>query len=122
MLQEIVPTRQVPGEPRRRWFTDKQMDLIVWYAADDRISGFQICYLEGTQQKALTWLAEKGFSHKDIDDGEHDPRTHKMTPILVPDGQPDTRRVLNVFLELSEQLEPAVRRFVLDTLETYPAP
>ncbi len=34
-LVEIIHVRQVPGDPRRRWFSSDDMDLIVWYDDSD---------------------------------------------------------------------------------------
>jgi hypothetical protein len=45
MLTEVQNTRQIKNEGRRRWFTDSDFDLIVWYEADSSsIAGFQLCY------------------------------------------------------------------------------
>jgi len=56
MLREI-PTRQIPGEPPRRWFTSPDIDLFVWR-----------------------------YSHMAVDGGESRPGRYKGTPILVADG------------------------------------
>ncbi|MFW5812247.1 MAG: hypothetical protein ACOCWS_04610, partial [Alkalispirochaetaceae bacterium] len=65
MLSEIKPVRQVPGEGFRRWFTDEEMDLIVWYDGEDQeqIEGFQLCYDKEVLERALTWRPEAGFTH-----------------------------------------------------------
>ena len=42
MLTEIKGTRQIPGEGRRRWFRDDELDLIVWYEENGAIAGFQL--------------------------------------------------------------------------------
>jgi len=44
MLTESANVRQFKGEPRRRWFQSQTEDLIVWYADDGSILGFQLCY------------------------------------------------------------------------------
>lgn len=43
MLVELKDVRQIPNDGFRRWFTDEDFDLIVWYE-DDKITGFQLCY------------------------------------------------------------------------------
>ena len=84
MLSEIKKTRQEEGEPYRRWFTDEDHDLIVWYDAEGKILGFQLCYELGPNERALTWIRGKGYAHNRVDDGETGFFMHKMSPILVP--------------------------------------
>ena len=55
MLNEIHHVRQVPGERRRRWFFDKEMDLTVWFSDDASIVGFQLVYGRPMDPHALTW-------------------------------------------------------------------
>ncbi len=70
MLTETCKVRQPGGERPRRWFSDKHLELIVWYEADKSIFGFQLCCKSGHGEKALTWFKEKGFFHDKVDDGE----------------------------------------------------
>lgn len=116
MLREVNDVQQVPGDPIRRWFTNPDFDLIIWYDDDRNIIGFQLCYRLGPEQKALTWLENKGFSHKNIDDGEGLPMRPKMTPILVPDGIFDSTYVSKSFREAATELEPEITAFVLDKI------
>ncbi|MCH7756306.1 hypothetical protein IH970_14450 [candidate division KSB1 bacterium] len=45
MLKEIQTARQIEGEPKRRWFSNRFFDLIVWFKKNDNeITGFQLCY------------------------------------------------------------------------------
>ena len=54
-LVEIIHVRQVPGDPRRRWFSSDDMDLIVWYDDSDAPIGFQLCYDKLRSERALRW-------------------------------------------------------------------
>lgn len=120
MLKEIPETRQIEGEPRRRWFADEEFDLIIWYSARDEVEGIQLCYREkGSVERALTWLKGKGFSHNKIDDGEGMPERHKMTPILVPDGVWDRNMVLEHFEVAGAGLEQEIRELVAGVLKEY---
>jgi len=94
MLHELIPTRQVPGEPRRRWFTSPNCDLIVWMDGAAP-SGFQLCYDKDAQEHALTWRPGLGFSHMRVSDGRRG--SHKGTPFLEPDGRCDPAHILEVF-------------------------
>ena len=116
MLAEIVPTRQIPYEPRRIWFTDDDMDLIAWYADDDSVLGFQLCDSKGSDEHALTWFHGKGYSFERVDDGESRPGRHKMTPVLLPDGTPDMDRLMRHFRQKSERLPASLREFILAKL------
>jgi hypothetical protein len=119
-LRELPEVRQVPGEPRRRWFNSPELDLIVWLDDDDRPSGFQLCYAKRRGERALTWRAGRGYDHAAVDDGESMPTKYKGTPILVADGLFQSDKVKADFLEASGAIPESIRRFVADVLERYP--
>ena len=119
MLKEVVPTRQIKGEPRRVWYLDDDMDLIVWYAEQGAVIGFQLATDKGKDEHALTWLEHKGFSHHRVDDGEGRPGRPKMSPILVEDGVPDVGRLLDRFERRAVNLPAALRDCVLGKLREY---
>jgi len=118
MLKEIQDTRQIPGEPFRRWFTGSYMDLIVWYD-DDRSSifGFQLCYRKGVEDKALTWYRHRGFSHTTVDDGEGRPGQYKMSPIMIPDGVFHSENVHKLFQSKSKLIDQEIVEFVSQKIE-----
>lgn len=97
MLSEIKRCKQVHGEPARRWFTSKTMDLIIWFSSSKEIIGFQICYDIDSNEKALTWRLDEGFTHNKIDSGEGRPGKPKKSPILISDGNCDYDRVYKLF-------------------------
>jgi hypothetical protein len=111
---------QRPGEPRRRWFHSEHADLIVWYTGNESIKGFQLCYDRLGNERALTWMQEKGFSHLKVDDGEIEPLRAKRTPILVADGVFDAKAVLERFLSMANNLPVEVATFVTNKLREYP--
>lgn len=41
-------------------------ELIVWFADDSTIWGFQLCYDRGRSERAFTWTAADGYSHNRI--------------------------------------------------------
>ncbi len=86
MLHEIRAIRQLPGEPRRRWFFGSRMDLTVWTDTQGEIIGFQLSYDKPRAEKALTWKRDSRFFHNRVDDGESKPGRHKGTPLLGVDG------------------------------------
>ena len=121
MLREVCDVRQIPGEPRRRWFSDDDFDLIVWFAEDDTITGFQLCYRSGQESKALTWHRGKGFLHCSIDEGEADFAYFKQSPILVPDGVFDKDPVHASLRQATKDIPPGLAQFVLRKIAEYPA-
>ena len=121
-LRELPDTRQVPGEPRRRWFHSLDLDLIVWFDDADKLIGFQLCYDTERNERAITWREGRGYDHSGVDSGETPGGVpgYKATPILVADGAFDTRRVLDEFLGASNEIPDDIRSFVAKRLERYP--
>ena len=97
---------------------DDYLDLIVWYERSNAIRGFQLCYGKPQQERALTWLKDRGFAHTQIDTGEDDPEANR-TPILLPDGSFPTEQVTREFRQRSEQLPKSLRNFVLTRLRQF---
>lgn len=112
MFMECKQVRQIPGEPKRRWFSGKGMELIVWYADEENIFGFQLCYDFGADPRALTWTETSGFFHSGIDDGENFDGMAKQTPILVPDGIFDNQELVPLFLRESKGLPDEIAELV----------
>ena len=119
MLAEIPNTRQIEGEGFRRWFADEYFDLIVWYAEDGSLIGFQLCYDKLGRERALTWTREHGFRHNRIDSGEI-PGRAKMTPVVIADGTFNRESVAELFREAGRQIDPALAQFVYETLQRFP--
>lgn len=120
-LRELANTRQVEGEPKRRWFSSPDLDLIVWLGADEAPIGFQLCYDKDRGERALTWHAGRGFDHAAVDDGDRTgTQGYKGTPILVADGAFEPGRVKAAFLESSAEIPKDIRGFVSKVLDRYP--
>jgi len=111
-LTEIAGTRQIPGEPPRRWFASRSLDLIVWLDGSGAPVGFQLCYDKTRSEHALTWTPEAGYSHHAVDDGESGDSRYKRTPVLVEDGHFDAARVSDLFARASVKLPREVADFV----------
>ena len=115
MFREIANVRQVEGEPKRRWFVDDELELIVWFE-NKKIVGFQLCYEKDKESKALTWHKNEGYLHSGIDDGD----LWKATPILVPDGVFDEERVEKRFASSSATLPDEIADFVKGKVAQFP--
>ena len=118
MLREIKDVAQIPGEKRRRWFTDEFFDLIVWYDEKNDITGFQLCYNKDEDERALTWKWQSSYTHHRVDDGESKPH-RKATPILVADGIFDYKVIADRFKLESKNVERAISEFVLEKILQY---
>ena len=119
MLKEVENVKQEVRGRLRRWFTNSEFDLIVWYSAQNALNGFQLCYRDGREQKALTWRSGEGFSHQRIDDGEGGLFRYKMTPVLVSECAFPAEQVLSEFIERSKKIDQQVTRFVVDVITKY---
>ena len=111
MLRELRNVRQEPGDSFRRWFTDENLEIVVWYAPDNSIFGFQICYDLRSQPRALTWTLKRGFSHAAIDEGDDKP-TSNRTPMLVPNSHYDAAKLRESFLASSGSLPAKEKAFI----------
>ncbi len=120
MLKEWESVRQVPEDGYRRWFTDHDFDLIVWYADETQreITGFQLCYDKTRHERALTWKRAEGYLHNRIDDGEL-PFGSKRTPILVPDGAFARDTVRDQFIGAAMNVDPEIVQFVVAKLDKF---
>ena len=66
----------------------------------------------------LTWVSDRGFSHTQVDSGEHI-YPPNQTPILVPDGSFPADTVLREFARRSSALPDDVRRLVTDKISEF---
>lgn len=118
LMYEIRKVRQNKGEPFRRWFFSKDLDLVVWYK-EDSVYGFQLCYDVQGDEHALTWYIDKGFLHSKVDEGDTVPGKAK-TAILLPNGVFDNVGIANHFRKASRRIDPIVRELVYRILMEYP--
>lgn len=115
MLVEFTQVKQ-EAAGRRRWFEDDGMELIVWYGAEGRANGFQLCYERRGQEHALTWQEGRGFSHARVDAGDSRPEKN-LTPVLVPGGDVPWRELREDFARRAQKLDSSVREFVVGKWE-----
>lgn len=116
MLTELKETRQIDGEPVRRWFMSPSMDLIVWHDERMNIVGFQLCYDKCLHERAITWHIGGQPVHSAIQSGESRGLKYKESPILLEDGKPDLSYIARCFEEQSGKLPADIIALVLSTL------
>jgi len=119
MLRELSHVRQIRGGRPRRWFQSHDEDLIVWYAEDGSIYGFQFCYQRNRKERALTWTAEQGFSHNKVDAGDREGMNYARTPVRVADGVFDVEAMARRFGDISISVPVEIRQFVLNKVREY---
>ena len=120
-LAEVSAVRQIPDQPRRRWFWSGALELMVWLNPSGSPLGFQLCYDKDREERVLTWTPQRGYSHMSVDDGEAAAGSrYKGTPLLVADGYFDANRVLETFLGKSSNVPREIAKFVTEKLKDHP--
>ncbi len=121
MLRELRNTKQIEGEPRRRWFFSHELDLVVWFDRNGMPCAFQLAYDKYRGEHSISWNPERGFRHFVVDDGE--PRVGcNDTPFLYANGPFQLDRVLRQFVALSAELPADISRFVIHKLVEFEGP
>ena len=119
MLREHKGVAQKKSDPgSRRWFTDGDMDLIVWYAGSGEIIGFQLCYDREPKPRAFTFY-EGRMQHAGVDWGDGPGVLNKGTPILVADGQPPIERVVEEFKKRSGLIDKHLVAMVVEKISGF---
>lgn len=120
MLREISTIRQPGKHIKKRWFTDSDMDLFIWFNQQVPVR-FQLSYNKHGAEHAISWNTETGFNHNRVDSGERfDPPKYKMSPILLEDGEFDAYTTASDFLRASENIEKSLADFIYARLLEYP--
>jgi len=121
-MKEILPkyVKQIPGEPRRRWFEDNYFDLLVWENESGQIVQFQLSYDKRHNQRSLIWKEQIGYTHNKVDDGENKPGKYKAAPILVEDGVFDFGIIAEKFMLKSKDIDTQISTFVYNKIREYP--
>ena len=117
MLKEVHNPRQISGEPRRRWFSSGEMDLVVWMSEANEPLGFQLCYDKHRHEKAITLRpGSEHMQYMAVDSGESAAMRHKASPILVPDGDIDPVTIVPAFRDEAGRLPPEIVDYVVSAL------
>lgn len=117
---EVANVRQIPDEPRRRWFSSADFDLFVQCADGPGFLGFQLYYDKAQHEHAIIYGEATGFRHVAVDDGEQRPGKYKASPVLLADGHVDIGRVYAAFLAVCPDLPDDVADYVRSALRRHP--
>ena len=119
-MSNDVQFREIRGKAKRRWFSSRQFDLILWLGEQQQFAGFELCYDKQHKEHSIAWSQDHGYRHMAVDTGELRPGKHKAAPILVPDGHFDFNRIRADFYRVSDSLPREVACYVSQMLEQYP--
>ena len=118
-LKELKGAPQATDEHRRQWFSSNDLDLVVWFD-NDAIAGFELYYDKNIREHVFIWMADSGFEHLAVDDGEQMPVLEfKKAPILIPDGHVDPPRIRDLFKKSCENVPAEITDLVLQKLARY---
>lgn len=117
MLHELKNVFQNEPGIFRRFFSDIEFDLYVWYENQDLI-GFQLCYDKKGYQRALTWMDKSGYRHEAVETGEMG-GSFKRKPILVADGVFDFSQIAEKFLKESIKMDKELSEFIYKKISEF---
>lgn len=117
---EIRDVRQNANEYFRRWFSDDNFDLFVWYNPEETIYGFELTYDKAGCGKAIRWFVDSGFSHYRVDDGDQSSFSFDI-PILrlITEGGSEMAQVLSRFEASDEEMPIHITMLVQSKLREY---
>jgi len=119
MLQEISNIKQRSYSQVRRWFSDKDMDLYVWFVRHVPV-GFQLSYNKQTLEKTVHWDNKNGFQHYSIDLGEFDSTEQNMSLLCLSDANVDVYAIARNFLDNCDHIDPSLADFIYARLLEHP--
>jgi hypothetical protein len=122
MLRAINTNKQSDAF-KRLWFNDQDHDLFLWLDSSMQPVSFQFSYRTYSDiysEHVISWKKGMGYTHDKIDDGEPADGDYKMTPILVPDGAFDYKKIAQRFKSISKDIDEDIRDFIYQKLCNYP--
>jgi hypothetical protein len=117
MFTEIATRRTHSQGHRRRWFQSDSMDLYTWQDEANVLLGFQLAYDRRADQRAITWIRDRGYFHARIDEDTRG--LVASTPLLQREGNFDAHRTHANFIEAAAGLDEDIALFVSTKLRAY---
>ena len=117
MLREISSTRQNNNHKLKRWFTDANMDLFIWFKDQVPVC-FQFSYKDSAQEHAISWHINHGFDHSLVRSKNY--RTQYRLPASTSTTDFNPARAARAFLQASDQIETTLADFIFARLLEYP--
>jgi len=120
-LYEISHIRQSNRSLNKRWFTCREMNLIVWFRRNMPVS-FQLTFNNNGQEQTINWAQQRGFSLHLNNLAKKGFFHRQKTPLLVNYcDQKDLALVRREFLVACENIEVGITDFIYARLMEYPS-
>lgn len=119
MLREISSTHQNNRNQFKRWFTDSDMDLFIWFKNRSPVC-FQLCYNKCQQERSVSWHIDNGFSHNLIRPKNHSAK-YRIPATPSPEVAFNAMAIAREFLQASDHIDTALTDFIFSRLLEYPA-
>lgn len=112
MLKEATNVTQIDGDPRRRWFWNNYLDLVVWFDDMDEIIGFQLYYDRHGDQAGLTWKEPSGYSQDNFEVREDPAGTYKPEAVIGFESMVRKEKIAEVFRKESLTVDKRIVDFI----------
>ncbi|MDH3343073.1 MAG: hypothetical protein OEM07_05050 [Gammaproteobacteria bacterium] len=120
MLQEIASTHRSSHRKPKRWFTDSDMDLFIWFEKQRPVC-FQLSYDKRQHEHSISWHIDAGFSHSSIN-AETRHTKYQQPKSSSSTGEPNfnSRYIAREFLLASQHIQTSIADFIFARLIEYP--
>lgn len=119
MLREIYSSRQNNHRKLKRWFTDSNMDLFIWFKNQVPVC-FQLSYNKQQQEHSVSWHIDAGFSHNLVKANNRQSRCRTLF-IHSPEREFDVATTAHDFLlACEESIENSLADFIFARLLKFP--
>ena len=123
MLQEIASTHRINHRKPKRWFTDADMDLFIWFK-NNRPVCFQFSYNKRQREHSISWHVESGFSHSLVRPDNRQNK-YKVLTSASPECECqcsfDAMTIARQFLQASDGIQTSLADFIFARLLEAPA-
>jgi len=120
MLQEIASTHRINNRKPKRWFTDSDMDLFIWFEKQRPIC-FQLSYNKRQNEHSISWHIDAGFSHSLINPKKRLTKyRHPATASSECECNFNPVSTARDFLQASDCIEATLADFIFARLIEYP--
>lgn len=118
MLREIASTHKKNNRKFKRWFTDSNMDLFVWFKGQVPVC-FQLAYNKRQQEHSVSWHVDHGFTHNMIRPKDRQAK-YRIPPTRSSECFFDAMAVAREFLQASDNIDTLLADFIFSRLLEYP--
>ncbi len=120
MLQEIASTHRINHRKLKRWFTDSDMDLFIWFK-NQRPVCFQLSYNKRQHEHSISWHIDAGFSHSLIKPEKRHIK-YRTPPAASSECECNFNPMSTArdFLQASDCIETTLADFIFARLIEYP--